>query len=104
MTALEAGVPFLIRPGGDLSTGLFTDARPLRAWVRAQVPEGGRVLNTFAYTCGFGLSAALGGAGDVKNVDLSRKVLAWGQENYALSGLAAPDTDESQAGGARARW
>ncbi|WP_027460379.1 class I SAM-dependent rRNA methyltransferase [Deinococcus murrayi] len=93
VTALEGGVPFLIRPGGDLSIGLFPDARPLRAWVRAQVPPGGRVLNTFAYTCGFGLSAALGGAGVVKNVDLSRKVLAWGQENYALSGLAAPDTD-----------
>lgn len=93
VTALEGGVPFLIRPGGDLSIGLFPDARPLRAWVRAQVPPGGRVLNTFAYTCGFGLSAALGGAGVVKNVDLSRKVLAWGQENYALSGLTAPHAD-----------
>jgi 23S rRNA (cytosine1962-C5)-methyltransferase len=93
VVALEGGVPFLIRPGADLSTGLFTDARPLRAGVRDHTPVGGRVLNTFAYTCGFGLNAALGGAGTVKNVDLSRKVLAWGQENYALSGLRAPDTD-----------
>lgn len=91
VTALERGVPFVIRPGADLSTGLFSDARPMRAWVQAHAPA--RVLNTFAYTCGFGLSAALGGALAVKNVDLSRKVLAWGQENYALSGLAAPDTD-----------
>ncbi|MFC5849925.1 class I SAM-dependent methyltransferase [Deinococcus petrolearius] len=91
VTALERGVPFVIRPGADLSIGLFTDARPMRAWVQAHAPA--RVLNTFAYTCGFGLSAALGGAGAVKNVDLSRKVLAWGQENYALSGLGAPDTD-----------
>ncbi|GHF34777.1 23S rRNA (cytosine1962-C5)-methyltransferase [Deinococcus metalli] len=91
VTALEAGVPFLIRPGADLSMGLFTDARPARAWVRAHAPA--RVLNTFAYTCAFGLSAALGGAGTVKNVDLSRKVLAWGQQNYALSGVGAPDTD-----------
>ena len=93
VVALEGGVPFLLRPGADLSTGLFTDARPLRSWVRDHAPAGGRVLNTFAYTCGFGLSAALGGAETVKNVDLSRKVLAWGQENYALSGLPAPDTD-----------
>lgn len=93
VVALEGGVPFLIRPGADLSTGLFPDARPLRAWVRDHAPAGGRVLNTFAYTCGFGLNAALGGAGTVKNVDLSRRVLAWGQENYALSGLTAPDTD-----------
>ncbi|WP_216319369.1 class I SAM-dependent rRNA methyltransferase [Deinococcus aestuarii] len=93
VVALENGVPFLIRPGDDLSIGLFTDARPMRAWVREHAPPGGRVLNTFAYTCGFGLNAALGRAEVVKNVDLSRKVLAWGQENYALSGLAAPATD-----------
>ncbi|WP_221088925.1 class I SAM-dependent methyltransferase [Deinococcus aquaedulcis] len=92
LVATEAGVPFLIRPGADLSTGLFTDARPARAWVRAH-SAGRRVLNTFAYTCGFGLSAALGGAAAVKNVDLSRKVLAWGQANYAQSGLSAPDQD-----------
>ena len=91
VTALEDGIPFLIRPGGDLSTGLFTDARPARRWVREHAS--GRVLNTFAYTCGFGVSAALAGAASVKNLDLSRKVLTWGQENYALSGLLAPDTD-----------
>ncbi|BDP42229.1 hypothetical protein DAETH_21980 [Deinococcus aetherius] len=93
IVALENGVPLLIRPGADLSIGLFTDARPARAWVREHAPPGGRVLNTFAYTCGFGLNAALGGAGVVKNVDLSRKVLAWGQENYALSRLPAQGTD-----------
>ncbi|AZI42609.1 class I SAM-dependent rRNA methyltransferase [Deinococcus psychrotolerans] len=92
LTALENGVPYLIRPGHDLSIGLFSDARPARAWVR-QRAQGSRVLNTFAYTCGFGVSAALAGAERVKNLDLSRKVLSWGQENYALSGLAAPDTD-----------
>jgi 23S rRNA (cytosine1962-C5)-methyltransferase len=91
LTALEDGVPYLIRPGSDLSIGLFTDARPARRWVREHAS--GRVLNTFAYTCGFGLNAALAGADVVKNLDLSRKVLGWGQENYALSGLAAPDHD-----------
>ncbi len=93
VVALENGVPFLLRPGADLSTGLFTDARPLRAWVRNHAAVGGRVLNSFAYTSGFGLNAALGGAAVVKNVDLSRKVLAWGQQNYALSGLPAPGAD-----------
>lgn len=89
----EHSVPYLIRPGADLSTGLFSDARLAREWVRQHAPPAGRVLNTFAYTCGFGLNAALAGAASVKNLDLSRKVLAWGQENYALSGLSAPDTD-----------
>lgn len=91
LTALEHGIPYLIRPGPDLSVGLFTDARPARTWVRENAP--GRVLNTFAYTCAFGVNAALGAAQVVKNVDLSRKVLAWGQENYMLSGLNAPDLD-----------
>ncbi|AWN24574.1 rRNA (guanine-N2)-methyltransferase [Deinococcus irradiatisoli] len=93
VTVLESGVPYLIRPGPDLSIGLFGDARPAREWVRRHAPVGGRVLNTFAYTCGFGLNAALAGAQTVKNLDLSRKVLAWGQENYTLSGLPAPDHD-----------
>ncbi|MFK7600648.1 class I SAM-dependent rRNA methyltransferase [Deinococcus sp. SM5_A1] len=91
VTALENGVPFLIRPGADLSIGLFADARPARGWVRQHAPT--RVLNAFAYTCGFGVNASLGGAQAVKNVDLSRKVLVWGQENYALSGVSAPDDD-----------
>ncbi|MGI8747346.1 MAG: class I SAM-dependent methyltransferase [Deinococcus sp.] len=91
LVALEAGVPYLIRPGADLSTGLFTDARPARQWVRENAA--GRVLNTFAYTCGFGVAARLGGAEVVKNLDLSRKVLGWGQQNYRLSGLEAPDAD-----------
>ncbi|PYE55719.1 class I SAM-dependent rRNA methyltransferase [Deinococcus yavapaiensis] len=91
VTALEEGVPFLIRPGADLSIGLFSDMRPTRAWLASHAA--GRVLNTFAYTCGFGVAAKLGDADGVKNVDASRKVLAWGQENYALSGLDAPDED-----------
>ncbi len=93
VTVLEHGLPYLIRPGADLSIGLFGDARPARAWVRQHASGGARVLNTFSYTCGFGLNAALAGAGSVKNLDLSRKVLRWGQANYALSGLAAPDQD-----------
>ncbi len=92
VVALERGVPFLIRPGADLSVGLFTDARPARAWLAGHA-AGLRVLNTFAYTCGFGLMSALAGAAVVKNLDASRKVLAWGQENYALSGVARPDAD-----------
>lgn len=91
VTILEDGVPFLIRPGADLSIGLFSDMRPTRAWLAGHAA--GRVLNTFAYTCGFGVAAKLGDADAVKNVDASRKVLAWGQENYALSGLEAPDED-----------
>lgn len=44
------------------------------------------VLNCFAYTCGFSVCAALGGA-RTTSLDLSKKYLEWGQRNFALNGL-----------------
>jgi 23S rRNA (cytosine1962-C5)-methyltransferase len=85
LVAQELGVRFEIRPGNGLSVGLYLDARDARAWVRREA-AGRRVLNTFAYTCGFGVAAQLGGASRVVNLDLSRKVLDWGEANLALNG------------------
>lgn len=70
------------------SCGLFFDMRGVRhdlakRWV------GKRVLNLFAYTCGFGV--ALGRSCEVTNVDVSSRYLDWGRNNYALNGLAASD-------------
>jgi 23S rRNA (cytosine1962-C5)-methyltransferase len=79
--AHEEGLAYLIRPGEGLSTGLFPDMREGRARVRSWA-AGRRVLNTFAYTCGFGVAAAAGGATRVLNLDLSKSVLEWGQANY----------------------
>jgi 23S rRNA (cytosine1962-C5)-methyltransferase len=44
-------------------------------------------LNTFAYTCGFGVAATAGGAARVLNLDLSKAVLEWGQANYRANGF-----------------
>lgn len=44
------------------------------------------VLNTFAYTCGFSVCGALAGA-TVTSLDLSRKYLDWGRDNFRLNGL-----------------
>ena len=84
--AREEGLAYVIRPGEGLSTGLFPDMREGRARVRAWA-AGRRVLNTFAYTCGFGVAAAAGGATRVLNLDLSKSVLAWGQANYRANGF-----------------
>lgn len=92
ITVLENGVKYLIRPGGDLSVGLFLDMRDTRAWLRPRVREK-TVLNTFAYTCGFGVVSGLGRSSRVVNLDLSRRVLDWGTENYALNGLNAERPD-----------
>ncbi len=81
--------PFLIRENGaqfeidfaaGASQGIFLDQRDNRQAVR-EMARGMSVLNCFAYTCAFGVSAALGGAETV-NVDLSKNYLAWGRRNY----------------------
>jgi 23S rRNA (cytosine1962-C5)-methyltransferase len=66
--------------------GLYLDARDARAFVQAEA-RGRRVLNLFAYTCGFGVAARRGGAARAANVDASRKVLDWGEENLRANGL-----------------
>lgn len=88
----ELGVRFEIRPANGLSVGLYLDARDARAWVRANA-AGRTVLNTFSYTCGFGVAARLGGATRAVNVDASRKVLDWGARNLSLNGFTADRYD-----------
>jgi 23S rRNA (cytosine1962-C5)-methyltransferase len=80
----ENGITFIIRPAAGLSTGLFLDMRGIRRWVR-NTSKDKSVLNCFAYTCGFGVAALLGGATRAVNIDISRKYLDWGKENTALN-------------------
>ena len=88
----ELGARFEIRPGNGLSVGLYLDARDARAWVRANA-KGRTVLNTFSYTCGFGVVARLGEATRAVNVDASRKVLDWGERNHAINELSVDRYD-----------
>jgi 23S rRNA (cytosine1962-C5)-methyltransferase len=88
----ERGLRFSIHPGAGLSVGLFLDMRLTREWVQAH-SRGGTVLNCFAYTCGFGVAAAAGGAARVVNIDNVRRNLDWGRRNYALNGLPAERQD-----------
>ncbi|QRK04963.1 class I SAM-dependent rRNA methyltransferase [Archangium violaceum] len=85
LVALENGLRFLIRPGQGLSVGLYLDMRDTRAWLAGEV-RGLTVLNLFSYTCGFGVAATSGGAKRVLNLDASRRVLEWGEENARLNG------------------
>lgn len=80
----EDGLGFLIRLNKNLNVGLFLDSAPGRAWVRKQA-NGARMLNLFAYTCGFSVAAVAGGAASVVNVDMSRRVLDWGRDNHAAN-------------------
>ncbi len=84
----ESSMPFVVRLGDGLSTGLFLDQRLNRRRVH-DVARDKRVLNLFAYTCAFGCAAALGGAASTTNIDVSKGVLERGRQGYARAGIEA---------------
>jgi 23S rRNA (cytosine1962-C5)-methyltransferase len=83
--AIERSLKFGIDFGAGFSVGLFPDQRENRSYVRHIAPK--RLLNCFAYTCSFSVSAAYVGATTL-NIDLSKKSLARGRENFALNSLS----------------
>lgn len=82
--AIERGLKFGIDFGVGFSVGLFPDQRENRSFVRQIAPK--RLLNCFAYTCSFSVSAAYVGATTL-NIDLSKKSLTRGHENFVLNSL-----------------
>ena len=86
--ATERHLRFGIDFGTGYSPGLFLDQRENRRYVRHLAPK--RMLNCFAYTCSFSVSAASVGATTL-NVDISKKYLTRGRENFALNSLKTID-------------
>lgn len=87
-TAMERTLRYAIDFGAGYSVGLFIDQRENRRFVREVAPSS--LLNCFAYTCSFSVAAATVGAKTV-NIDLSKKSLARGRENFALNSLPTND-------------
>ena len=85
LTITEGGLRYLIDLGKKQNSGLFLDMRYGRNWVREQA-KGQRVLNLFAYTCGFSVAAIEGGADHVVNLDMARGALSRGRDNHRLNG------------------
>ncbi|KAF1005874.1 MAG: Ribosomal RNA large subunit methyltransferase K [Pseudomonas fluorescens] len=85
LTITEGGLRYLIDLGKKQNSGLFLDMRYGRNWVREQA-RGLRVLNLFAYTCGFSVAAIEGGATHVVNLDMARGALSRGRDNHRLNG------------------
>jgi 23S rRNA (cytosine1962-C5)-methyltransferase len=85
----EAGTRYLVHLLRGQNHGLFLDMAAGRAWVRAQVQPGARVLNLFAYTCAFSVVALQAGAAEVTNVDMASGALAIGRSNHELNGVKA---------------
>lgn len=80
----EDGLRYKLDLGLKQNTGLFLDMRHGRRWVREQA-AGKRVLNLFAYTCGFSVAAIAGGAEQVVNLDMAKAALSRGRENHRLN-------------------
>jgi 23S rRNA (cytosine1962-C5)-methyltransferase len=93
----ENGIQFELGFLEGYSVGLFFDQRDNRHRILTNHvaadfplfqngPASARVLNTFAYTCGFSVCAAKVGA-HTTSLDLSQKYLDWGKRNFTLNNL-----------------
>ncbi|MEW5774622.1 MAG: class I SAM-dependent methyltransferase [Thermodesulfobacteriota bacterium] len=80
----EGPARFLVDVRAGHKTGFYLDQRDNRRLVAAHA-AGRRVLNCFAYTGGFGVAAALGGAASVTHLETSAAALDLARRNAALN-------------------
>lgn len=78
----EHGVPYEVRLGDGLGTGIYLDQRDNRGRVIGW-SKGRRVLNLFAYGCAFSMAAARGGAASITSVDAAAPALERGARQLA---------------------
>ncbi|MEZ4322746.1 MAG: class I SAM-dependent rRNA methyltransferase [Myxococcota bacterium] len=88
----ERGVTYGVRPHDGPDVGLYADMRDVRAWLEPSW-GGMRVLNTFAYTGAFSVSAAFNGAAETVSVDLSKHYLDRAEANFKLNDLSLDTHD-----------
>ncbi len=86
----EGDLRFLVNLDDYLDTGLFPDHRITRRLVREEC-SGRRMLNLFAYTGGFTVAAARGGASGTLSVDQSGTYLSWLSDNLEINDLGGPE-------------
>ncbi len=80
----ENGITFECDPLHGQKTGFFLDQRENRARVE-KLSSGKSVLNVFAYTGGFSVYAARGGAKQVVSVDVSAPALQAAERNFSYN-------------------
>ena len=80
----ENGACFQVHLMRGQNHGLFLDMANGRQWVREHSAHK-KVLNLFAYTCGFSVAALQGKADEVVNIDMSKGALSIGKQNHILN-------------------
>lgn len=83
---VEGGARFLVDVYRGQKTGFFLDQRDNRALLRSLAKDR-EVLNAFAYTGGFSVASALGGARTTMSVDRDADAIALARRNFAENGL-----------------
>lgn len=85
----ENGHQFFVSPISGQKTGFFLDHREMREKIKI-LSFGKRVLNCFAYTGGFSIYAASGGAVAVDSVDISESAMQLAERNVHLNNITIP--------------
>ena len=88
----ENGVKFLVDVHHGQKTGFFLDQRDNRRLVR-DLARGREVLNCYAYTGGFSVNAAIGGAKQVTSIDLDEDAIALCRQNFKENAVPAEAHD-----------
>jgi len=83
---VENGMKFKLNLLSNRNSGYFPDMKNGREFVRNNAKDKS-VLNLFSYTCAFSVSAIMGGAYKVSNIDMSKGALSTGRANHHLNDL-----------------
>jgi len=90
---VELGLRYLVDlEASATSSGLFLDQRETRRELLSSDLAGRTVLNAFAHTGSLSVAAARAGA-ETLTLDLSKRYLAWAEENLRLNGIDPADHD-----------
>ena len=81
----EHGLAFWVRPLRNQNVGMFLDMGHVREHLAMRMADA-NVLNLFAYTCAFSVSAIHHRARQVVNNDMSANALALGRRNHEANG------------------
>ncbi len=90
---VELGLRYLVDlEASATSSGIFLDQRETRRELLASDLAGRTVLNAFAHTGSLSVAAARAGA-ETLTLDLSKRYLAWAEDNLRLNGIDTGDHD-----------
>lgn len=87
LTIKENGIKYNVYLDDGPMIGIFLDQREVRKRLRDYYSKGKNILNLFAYTGAFSVSAALGGALTTTSVDLANRSRKKIEEQFAVNDL-----------------